>query len=84
MKRTQQYVVFEKIELRIGLVDVSASGQVKLGDDNLYVGCNGAGNHDRDHLFNLKEPVSGRYLTVQILASNWLSLDEIYAFKWSC
>ena len=81
MKRTQQYIYFEEMQLRIGLVDISAYGQVLLGEENLYVGCSGTRNNNRDHFFNLKVPVSGRFLTLQTLASLYFCMDEIYVFK---
>ena len=82
VKRVDQNILFEEMQLRIGFVDISASGQVQLGEENLYVGCSGAINgNDRDHFFNLKTPASGRYLTLQKLAKSYFSLDEIYIFK---
>ena len=81
VKRTQQYTFFEEMQLRIGLVDISTYGQEMLGQENLYVGCIGTAVNVRDHFFNLKTPVSGRYLTLQTLASKYFCMDEVYVFK---
>ena len=81
VKRDRFYGSFEKIELRIGFMDISASGQVELAGENLFVGCSGSPNINRDHYFNLEQPVSGRYLTIQTRAAKYLAMDEIYVFN---
>ena len=81
VKRMMVYGYFKHTQLRIGYVDISFYGQEPLGEENLYVGCNGEGINIRDHYFNLKDPASGRFLTIQSTVDSDLYIDEIYVFQ---
>lgn len=73
--------LFTRLEMRIGNVDKSQSRVVKFGDENRLVACRDeAPINDLVETFNMKEPVSGRYLTVQTFYDAWMIMDEVHVF----
>ena len=67
--------------MRIGDVDKGGSGLVKFGDENKLVAWRDSVETDTIlEVFNLDEPVSGRYLTLQTYVEAYMVMDEISVF----
>ena len=81
-KRPIETYQFYYIMLRIGNKNMAGSGAVEFtDDDNPAVGCAGATKTTLTHTFNMAEPTSGRYLTIQTLKKWYLSIDEVYVYR---
>ena len=73
----ERWARFLYAELRIGDVDKSQSPIEWLGNDNQLVACRDHAQTIAPDILNFL-PVSGRYLTIQVYAQAWLTIDEIY------
>ena len=79
MKRAAPYTYqFESVELRIGNIDKTGSLPVQF-TENPLAGTFGARSSAVEVIFDINPPMSGRYLTLQTTADQFLSIDEIYA-----
>ena len=73
--------LFTNFEMRIGNVDKSQSKVVKFWDENKLVACrDGIRSNEILEVFNMEEPISGRYLTLQTYNAVWMIMDEINVF----
>ena len=70
----------QHIEVRIGNVDFTGTGQIPL-DGNPLCDSLGNGNNDRTHFFLCAPSLHGRYLTVQKLAVDWFETHELFFCK---
>ena len=79
IKRAAPYTnQFESVELRIGNVDNTGSPLVQFSENPL-AGTYGASSSVIEVIFDVNPPVTGRYLTLQTIADQYLSIDEVYA-----
>ena len=79
MKRAGRYTnQFESVELRIGNVDKTGSAPVQF-TENALAGYSGPSSSAVEVIFDVNPPISGRYLTLQTIANQSLSIDEVYA-----
>ena len=83
LKRLNSFTQFKYIEVRLGNTDISGYPEEQLTEyDNPMVGCTTDGIEENTHLFNLPEPMSGRYLTNhQTYQPHYLGVDEVHVFK---
>ena len=80
-KRPDEYwTQFGTVELRIGNVDMSGSGLVRF-TENEWIANSGPVSDVVELVFALQPPVEGRFLTLQTLADQYMSFDEVFAKK---
>ena len=77
IKRADNLNRFYSIELRIGDNSETGTGRVQL-TKNPVAGTFGAATADPDYIFVVDPLLNGRYLTLQKVADNYLSVSEVY------
>lgn len=71
---------FYSVELRIGDNTETGTGKVQL-NKNPVAGLFGAATTDPDYTFVVDPYMDGRYLTLQKISDNYLSIAELYVTK---
>ena len=80
IKRAAYILRFYSVELRIGDSSETGTGQVQL-TKNPVAGISGAASTDPEFAYILDPKLNGRYLTLQKVSNNYLSITEVYITK---